>query len=644
MAKAKVLFQKRAPLTGRDAQQFLLAITSILTATPALADGLVPPTPFEINVRAAGKVNVVTDMLSMDHLDILVGSKDNGSEIALSRNITSTYEVNQTGWSMSMFGFGNSSSLHSYIDPNLSECCQYTTTGLTPIKGFANGNNFIFSYDKSQSSPTYIDNFQKGMSITVDKSSASMPTYRIRDGQGNAYIFICNGDYVVDSNPILPGSSAGTYNPVVYWISEIDYADGRRETFKYEVARSSSTAYTAMRLRSISNSQGYGLIFNYANPNQAGIFDYGKFIISQIDAVSASCDISQSSCSPTVLKSSYYYYNNTENVADGYGNASPGRYLYKFKDYLGNYINYNRGNTVISSGSNSYNDIEFSLIDRIYTLFGSQNDGELDRTVYQVKDAKGNIFQFDYDIQNTFVSGVGRVFNNTMTITDPSGKIRKYKNSYNLNARQDYSVRIPNVNSVTDENNYITSYGYDTYGRLTSITRPDGNVESQTLDSRGNPIESRIVAKPGSGLSDLVVTRSYPTCDTSNFRICNKPSYVIDAKGNRTDYTYYTAHGGIWTETGPADAAGNNLQTTYQYASFTGVDGAVFYKLSSKTTKLSASSSTTWSYTYDASNHWALKQVSETGGSTTFITCLHYNDAGQLLSKTAPRAGLQVCS
>lgn len=82
---------------------------------------------------------------------------------------------------------------------------------------------------------------------------------------------------------------------------------------------------------------------------------------------------------------------------------------------------------------------------------------------------------------------------------------------------------------------------------------PEGNSQVITRDDRGNVTEKRIKAKPGSGLSDLVITAAYPaTC--TNQKTCNKPEYVIDARGNRTDYTYDPNHGGVLTETRPAVA------------------------------------------------------------------------------------------
>jgi RHS repeat-associated protein len=122
----------------------------------------------------------------------------------------------------------------------------------------------------------------------------------------------------------------------------------------------------------------------------------------------------------------------------------------------------------------------------------------------------------------------------------------------------------------------------DPLGRNTSFSQWDGTVydyeftmpsgeqyqeqnnRSVTRDDRGNVTASYVVAKPGSGLANIVMTASYPvTC--SNRKTCNKPDYVIDARGNRTDFTYDPNHGGVLTATQPAAPNGIRPQKRYSY-------------------------------------------------------------------------------
>ncbi|MCP5396172.1 MAG: RHS repeat-associated core domain-containing protein [Sphingomonadaceae bacterium] len=93
--------------------------------------------------------------------------------------------------------------------------------------------------------------------------------------------------------------------------------------------------------------------------------------------------------------------------------------------------------------------------------------------------------------------------------------------------------------SVTNGTSNTTTYIYDSNGRVTREMRPEGDYTNWTYDARGNVTQVRNVAKSGSGLADIVATASFPASCT-NFATCNKPTYTIDPKGNRTDYTYST--------------------------------------------------------------------------------------------------------
>jgi hypothetical protein len=61
-----------------------------------------------------------------------------------------------------------------------------------------------------------------------------------------------------------------------------------------------------------------------------------------------------------------------------------------------------------------------------------------------------------------------------------------------------------------------------------------------------------------------VTAASYPTT-CSNFKTCNKPTSTTDAKGKVTDYTYDATHGGLLTESAPADANGIRAVKRYAY-------------------------------------------------------------------------------
>ena len=146
----------------------------------------------------------------------------------------------------------------------------------------------------------------------------------------------------------------------------------------------------------------------------------------------------------------------------------------------------------------------------------------------------------------------------TATITNPDSSQRVVVS--------DTTVGLPT--SVTDELSHTTNYTYDTNGRLLTATHPEGNQLKNTYDGRGNLTERRMVAKPGSGLSDIVASASYDaTC--SNPVTCNQPNTTTDPKGNVTNYAYDPGHGGVLTVTAPAPSVGGvRPQTRYGYSSF----------------------------------------------------------------------------
>ena len=120
------------------------------------------------------------------------------------------------------------------------------------------------------------------------------------------------------------------------------------------------------------------------------------------------------------------------------------------------------------------------------------------------------------------------------------------------------------VLNQTLSNNVVNIY--DANNRLVRTTYPEGNYIEYTRDARGNVIQTTAVGKPGSGASNITSSASYSaTC--TNPLVCNQPNFVIDARGNRTDFTYDAIHGGITRIEVPAPAAGQARPTSeYGYS------------------------------------------------------------------------------
>lgn len=154
----------------------------------------------------------------------------------------------------------------------------------------------------------------------------------------------------------------------------------------------------------------------------------------------------------------------------------------------------------------------------------------------------------------------------TVTVTSPNTGVRTVV----------VDTSLTQVVSDTDELGRKTSYSYDGNGRIFRVVNPDATYSGATLtggyteyayDGRGNVVTTTVVPRAGSGLSNLVTTAGYPaTC--SNVNTCNKPDYVIDDAGIRTDYTYDSSSGGVATVTKQA-VGGVAPQTRYAYSQFT---------------------------------------------------------------------------
>lgn len=219
--------------------------------------------------------------------------------------------------------------------------------------------------------------------------------------------------------------------------------------------------------------------------------------------------------------------------------------------------------------------------------------------------------------------------------------------------------------SQTDQLGRSSSKIHDNGGRVLREIMPEGDAVEYQYDVRSNKtVECRIakgrvnwssltmlneqVLQCNAGAGDLVTTTAYmegPSVWTCVMpRTCNKPSYEIDARGNRTDYTWSGTHGQLLTETKPADANGVRPVTTYGYTAFTGVDGATFYLLTSKQEKIDATNTTTttWAYNGAAAKFTLKEQVVDSGG-LSLRTCFKFDAAGNLISKTEPKAGLASC-
>lgn len=170
----------------------------------------------------------------------------------------------------------------------------------------------------------------------------------------------------------------------------------------------------------------------------------------------------------------------------------------------------------------------------------------------------------------------------TTNVTDPNGQTTIYRARMNFGPPPgpmgDY-IELQRLNWLEDPEGNRTTLDYDAGGRVVGVAAPEGNSLEYTRDGRGNITEVRRVAKDG--ITSTSQTWTYAaTC--SNRVTCNLPTSWEDARGNITNYTYSSTHGGLLTETRPAPTGGaDRPQTRYTYAPLT-----AWYRTSASTAQV----------------------------------------------------------
>jgi YD repeat-containing protein len=316
------------------------------------------------------------------------------------------------------------------------------------------------------------------------------------------------------------------------------------------------------------------------------------------------------------------------------------KYQYYFGgDYSGNYKEYL--SKIFSESDQNSPAVSFS--------YGESTWGNIRKVVSGVS-LGGSATSFIYPNASGYCPGVPET-----KLTDQDGKITRIRFVVALDGEPD-GVMWCSGKAVIEEQDplgSVTQYRYmnsfEVYplwggrNQLTKVTKPEGNYFYNALDGRANVISSVNVPKGGSGLGNISISRSFPQCNATNFRICNRPDYEIDARGGRTDYIWSDTHGGPLSISRPADSGGMRPETTYQYVSFTGSDGATFYLPSVQIEKITASRSKVTTFEYNPAIGYRLKGKVVTADGQTTRTCYAYDSRGHRISETLPLANLTNC-
>lgn len=481
-----------------------------------------------------------------------------------------------------------------------------------------------------------------------DRFSQSGSTFTSMDGMGATLVFdTASQNYIyTNRDGVIIRFPAATANEDYDGIRAISVVqpNGLRTEFsnkKWTVSLCGTGCnITYNRVQSITTNEGYQLKLDYSSTTKPK----NPTKVSVLNMKDVYCDPNADACAATSGATSATYawseapYDpaigiiNILTVNDAAGRTT--RWTLPSHPEITAYLS---GIGGIKSPSSTNDDTTVS-----YKYYGEGPFGSITRISSVTK--RG--LTWNYDILNYNTSQP------TIKVTDPIGNTRQVKSD----------LITLQVLTDTDGLGRITSYQYDSFGRRTRITFPEGNYIHFTYDARGNITQTRSVAKSGSGLADIITSAVYPaTC--TNPKTCNKPTSTTDALGRVTDYTYDPTHGGVLTVTLPAPVTGGTRpQTRYtytaQYAWFKNSAGTLvqaatpIYKLATVSTcQTTASCSGTadevrTTYAYQAgtssvgSNLLPVSVTSGAGdGSLSATSSASYDSVGNPITEDGPLAG-----
>lgn len=464
--------------------------------------------------------------------------------------------------------------------------------------------------------------------------------YKYTDAYGTIYTF----------NPGV--TAGGEYSQRV---ASVLKSNGERTVFLYDGNG---------LLKVVYNNNGFAIVFDNIT-NSAGSLIIGSSVGTACGYNLAQTSISVSStCNSSNLKTNYVY------SAGSLGT------LQSFTDASGNVTQYTYNSSFIVTcvkppGYSSC---------KITSVGGPQSAGKPPRIGTQTL-ADGSVWQFQYGASPDYGSGflcadqrdadcVEEDGTRATWVTDPTGAVTQYsftntspyaiKNSLGRTTRFWY----------TGGGDYECSCAEAAQGsRLTRVQYPEGNEYLATYGPHNVLSSQTWKAKPGSNQADVSMSYQFNCYEPHDDwgPTCALPISMTDTRGGVTNYTYDPVHGGILTESSPADANGVRAVKRYAYAQRSAYisDGAggyastgypIWLKTEERTCRRTATVGnacaggatdevvTAYDYGPDfgagtptAPNNLLIRGVYVTAGGVTLRTCYRYDQYGNKVSETKPK-------
>jgi len=547
------------------------------------------------------------------------------------------------------------------------------TTFVQNVKDFSIGA-LTFSRSYISSNPYSSEYFGKGWTSNFDMTAH----YQIVSGNAQTIVVIGRQTHTFDGQPSLnyPGNfDLGTKVTLAGTSMVFTDRDGTVYTFVptgtnnnfqtissivYTNGTVINFTYVSGKQKTIVSNLGYGIVLDYTNGYVSAACGYN---------LSVTYITTSTTCAAATLKTSY-----------SYTTAVGKTLLATATDVSGNVTNYSYGTNSLSNDAGLLICVKepgsatctiANTYRATFTLKGKpviSSQTLADGSVWQFDCTCGDNAYGDGDPDDLYPPA------ETTTMTKPDGS--SVTTSFNVGSK---SLPLPAVAvQFRDEIGRVFPISYDELPH--SLTTPEGNAYQWQYTINGQVLSGRTLkAKPGSGLPDIAMeSRTFPTtgCTSTVFTTlsCNLPLTSTDARGNTTTYTYDYTHGGVLTETKPADANGvqavvrNSYGQRYAWIKNSGgtysqAASPVWLLLETRTcltsttvgNACSAGSADEVVTTYDYGPNAGPSNLSLRGMVVTanvpgspsnpvsLRTCYGYDWQGNRISETKPRANLGSC-
>lgn len=478
---------------------------------------------------------------------------------------------------------------------------------------------------------SYAGSYTNGYPSKGDGSSVSGAAYYgydhlQKDGTDTAFtqLFIVGPD--------------GAFGTNGWWFADsITHPNGIQTSFHYRSVNI-GPGHQAVRIQSVTTNMGYQFKYNYASNTYDGTPGY--FTLTSIVAINNTveyCDPNADTCS---LTGSWPHLQYLTGTLDGGVTDANGGTTYITSSLVGA-----TGHVTIQTPDKTSPNYDYTMPFRPSAPLSDQ---------YAVSSVTVNGKTTSYAITN---SGL------------PAGQ-QLVTSSAPLSQQYSYTAisNVPGITKEVDPLGRTTTFTYDAFNRLLSVTPPEGNSTNYTYDTNGNILTATLHPKTGSGSTPLSESWTYSisTCSSSP-NTCNQPVTHTDPRGKVTSFTYDSTSGQVLTETDPADANGINPVKRYaytqRYAYIKDATGAyvpestgIWLLTSEKTCQTTATVSgacaggssdeieTDYDYGPNSGpNNLLLRGKVVTSNGTSLRTCYGYDNFGNKISETMPRAGLTSC-